>query len=70
MAVTGQAQLRFEPRFVQVLFHLEGEGVGGQKGGRGQAVQGGGGRHQHRVGFALGNAPQAGQALADQVLVR
>jgi hypothetical protein len=49
---------------------LEVEGVAGQEGGRREPVQRGGGRHQHHVGLFLADAPQRGQALADQVLVR
>ena len=72
--VARQGQLAFELRFVQALLDLELEGVGRQKRGWRQAVQGCGGRDDDHVGVALPavavNAPQRGQALRDQVLVR
>ena len=74
MAVTGQRELRLEPRLVQLLFDSEFKGVARQKAGWGQAVQRRGGGHDHhvRAGFlvALLDAPQRGQPFADQVLVR
>ena len=74
MAVAGQCELGFELGFVQLLLDLELEGVASQKAGRRQAVQRRGGRHDDQVGaavfVALADAPERGQALADQVLVR
>ena len=70
VAVTGQGQLRFQSRFVQLLLDLEVKCVGRQKRRWCQAIQRGGGRHQNHIGVALGNAPQRGQSFADQVLVR
>ncbi len=74
VAVAGQCELRFQARFIELLPDLELEGVARQKGGRRQAIQRGGGRHDDhvRAGFlvALLNPPQRGQPLADQVLVR
>ncbi len=70
MAVARQRELRLELGFVQLLLRLEVEGVAGQERGRRQAVQRGGGGHQHHIGLALRDAPQRGQPLADQVLVR
>ncbi len=73
MLVAGQRQLSLEFGLVQLLAALELEGVAGQEGGRCQPVQRRGGGHQHHVGtmllVALVDAPQRGQALADQVLV-
>jgi hypothetical protein len=74
VAVAGQGQLALEPGLVELLLDLEVKGVARQEGGRRQPVQRGGGRHHHHVGagvlVALLDAPQRGQALADQVLVR
>jgi hypothetical protein len=74
VAVAGQRELGLQARFVELLLDLELEGVAGQEAGRRQAVQRRGGRHDDHVGagflVALLDAPQRGQALADQVLVR
>ncbi|MCY1525359.1 hypothetical protein D9M68_603350 [compost metagenome] len=70
VAVAGQRELGLELGLLQLLLGLELEGVAGQEGRRRQPVQRGGGRHQHHVGLLLADAPQRGQALADQVLVR
>jgi hypothetical protein len=74
VAVAGQGQLALEPGLVELLLDLEVEGVARQEGRGRQPVQRGGGRHHDHVGagvlVALLDAPQRGQALADQVLVR
>jgi hypothetical protein len=70
VVVAGQRELRLQPRFVELLLHAELEGVARQEGRRRHAVQGRAGRQQHHFGLALQDAPQGGQALADQVLVR
>jgi hypothetical protein len=74
VAVAGQGQLALEPGLVELLLDLEVEGVARQEGGWRQPVQRRGGRHDHHVGagllVALLDAPQRGQSLADQVLVR
>jgi hypothetical protein len=74
MAVARQRELSLEFGLVEALFHLEVKGGASQKTRRCQAVQRCGGRHQHHVGTVvavmLADAPQRGQALADQVLVR
>ena len=73
MAVAGQRKLRFELGFVQLLLGLKFKGIGRQKARRRQAVERGGGRHQHHIDalglVALADAPQRSQPLADQVLV-
>ena len=73
MRITRQRELGLELGFVELLFDLELEGVARQKRGWSQPIQRGGGGHQHHVGalgvVALFDAPQRGQALADQVLV-
>ncbi len=70
MAVAGQRQLRFQRGFVQPHLLLEVKGVAGHEAGRCQPRQRRGGRQQHHVKFAAAHAPQRGQALRDQVLVR
>ena len=70
MAVPGQRELGLELGFVQLLLRLEVEGVAGQERGGCQAVQRSRGGYQHHIGLALRDAPQCGQPLADQVLVR
>ncbi len=74
VAVAGQRELGAELRLVQLLLDLEMEGVGRQERGRREAVERRGGRHQHHVGAGvpvlLADAPERGQALADEVLVR
>ena len=74
MAVARQCELGLELGFVQLLFDLELEGVARQKTGWCQAIQRGGCRDDHHVGacflVTLTDAPQRGQALADQVLMR
>jgi hypothetical protein len=74
VAVAGQGQLALEFGLIELLLDLEVEGVARQEGGWRQPVQGRGGRHHNHVGagvlVALLDAPQRGQALADQVLVR
>ena len=70
MLVARQRELGAQPGLVQLLLGLEVEGVARQKRRRSQAVQRRGGGHQHHVGLALGDAPERGQALADEVLVR
>ncbi|MDT4869611.1 hypothetical protein FQZ97_1046510 [compost metagenome] len=74
MLVAGQRELALELGLVELLLDLEVKGVAGQKGGRRQPVQRGGGGHQHHVGagvlVVLLDAPERGQALGDQVLVR
>lgn len=68
--VARQGELAFELRFVQALLDLELEGVGRQKRGRRQTVQGRGGGDDDHVGVALPavaeDAPQRGQALRDR----
>ena len=74
MAVAGQRQLCLELGLVEFLLDLEVERGAGQKTWRCQSVQCGGGRHHDHIGagvlVALADAPQGGQALADQVLMR
>ena len=70
MAVPRQRELGFELGLVELLLDLEVEGVARQERGRSEAVQRRGGGHQHHVGLTLRDAPQRGQPLADQVLVR
>ena len=74
MAVAGQRQLGLEPGFIELLFDLELKGVAGQKCRWRQPVKGGGRRHDHQVGagltVALVDAPQRGETLADEILVR
>ena len=74
MLVAGQRELGLEFGFVQLLTLLELKGIAGQKRGRGQAIKGRGGGHDDHIGtmllVALVDAPQRGQALADQILVR
>ncbi len=74
MAVAGQGQLAFELGLVELLLDLEFKGVTRQKARWCQPVERGGGRHDDDIGpvvlVALADAPQGGQALADQVLVR
>ena len=78
VGVAGQRQLRFQRRLVEPLLLLEVEGVGRQKARRGEAHERGRGGQQHHVDLALAragalglqDAPQRGQALGDQVLVR
>jgi hypothetical protein len=70
MAVASQCELGLELRFLELLLGLEVKGVAGQEGRRRQAVERGGGGHQHHVGFLLADAPERGEPLADQVLVR
>jgi hypothetical protein len=74
MLVARQRELGLELGLVQLLALLEFKGVAGQKRGRGQPIQGRGGGHDDHIGamllVALVDAPQRGQALADQVLVR
>jgi hypothetical protein len=70
MAVARQRELGLELRLVQLLLDLEVEGVARQKAGgasRYSAVVAG---TSTTSAFALADAPQRGQALADQVLVR
>lgn len=69
VGVAGQRELGLELGLLQLLLGLEVEGVAGQEGGRCQPVERGGGGHQHHVGLLLADAPEGGQALADQVLV-
>ena len=69
MAVAGQRELGLELRFLELLLGLEMEGVAGQEGRWREPVERGGGGHQHHVGLLLADAPEGGQALADQVLV-
>ena len=45
------------------------KGVARQEGGWCQAVERGGGWNQHHIGIALRDAPQGGQAFADEILV-
>jgi hypothetical protein len=54
VVVAGQRELRLQLRLVQLLLDLEVEGVAGQEGRRREAVQRGGGGHQHHV------APRSG----------
>jgi hypothetical protein len=68
--VAGQRELRLQPGFVKLFLLLEVEGVGGQEAGRGQAHERRGRGKQHHVDVALPDAPQRGQPLGDQVLVR
>ena len=70
MAIARQRELGLELRLVELLLDLEVEGVARQEGRWSQPVQRRGGGHQHHVGFALADAPQRGQPLADQILVR
>jgi hypothetical protein len=74
MLVAGQRQLRLQCRLVEPFLLLEVEGVRGQEARWRQAHQCGRGRHQHHVEVAvlvrLQDAPQRGQPLGDQVLVR
>ena len=70
MAVAGQRELRLQRGLVQPHLLLEVEGVAGHEAGRCQPRQRGGGGQQHHVEFATAHAPQRGQALGDQVLVR
>ncbi len=70
VAVAGQRELRLELGLFQLLPALEMEGVARQEGRGRQAVERGGRRHDHHVGLALADAPQRGEPLADQVLVR
>ncbi|MPM49584.1 hypothetical protein SDC9_96314 [bioreactor metagenome] len=70
MRIARQCELRAQPRFIQLLLGLEVEGVARQERGRGYTVQRRRRRDQHHVGLALRDAPQRGQALADQVLMR
>jgi hypothetical protein len=69
VAVAGQRELGLELGFLELLPALEMEGVAGQEGGRREAVERRGGRHQHHVGLFLADAPERGEPLADQVLV-
>jgi len=74
MAVARQRELALELGFVELLLDLEVKGGARQKTRRRQAVQRGGGRHHHHISASvlvmLADAPQRGQTLADQVLVR
>ena len=74
VAVARQRELRLEFALVELLPHLELKGVASQKRRGREPVQRGGGGHEHHVGallfVALADAPQRGQPLADQVLVR
>ncbi len=74
MLVARERELGAQLGLVELLLDLEMEGVARQERGRRQPVQRRGGRHQHHVGarvlVALLDAPERGQPLADQVLVR
>ena len=74
MAVACQCELGLQARLVELLPDLELKRVARQKAGWGQPVQCGGGGYDHHVRPAvpvfLLDAPERGQALADQVLVR
>ena len=70
VAVAGQRELRLQRGLVQPHLLLEVEGVAGHEAGRRQPRQRGGGGQQHHVEIAAAHAPQRGQALGDQVLVR
>ena len=79
MAVAGQREVGSQASLVELLLDVELEGGGCQKARRREPVQRRGGRHEHYIGgfiasFAvlavLIQAPQGGQPLADQILVR
>ena len=70
VAVPGQRELGLQRGFVEPRALLEVEGGRRQETGRRQPRQRGGGRQQHHVEVALQQAPQRGEALGDQVLVR
>ena len=70
VGVAGECHLRLELVDVEFLALLEEEGVGGQVARRCQAVERGGGGHQHDVGLAAADRVERGQTLGDQVLVR
>ena len=74
VAIACQRQLPFELGLVELLPGFELKRISRHKTRRCQAVQrGGGGDDDHvrtRIFFALADAPQGGQALANQILVR
>ena len=70
VGVAGKQQLCLQPRLVEPLALLEVEGVRGEEGGRREPHQRRRRRQQHHVDLALADAPQRGQPLGDQVLVR
>jgi hypothetical protein len=74
VAVAGQGQLALEPGLVQLVLDLEVEGVARQEGRVAPAGTARPWPARDHVGagvlVALLDAPQRGQALADQVLVR
>ena len=74
MAVASQRELRFQPRFIELLLDFEFEGVASQKARWRQAVQRRGAGNDHYIGagflVALLDAPESRQALANQVLMR
>ncbi len=74
VAVARQRELGLELGFVELLLDLEVKGVARQERRRCEAVQRRGGGHQHHVRprctILLADAPQRGQPLADQILVR
>jgi hypothetical protein len=69
--VACERELRLQRGLVELVLLLELEGGRGEERGRRQARQRGRGRQQHHVHvLRRPQAPQRGQALADQVLVR
>ena len=70
MLVARQGQLVLELGLIELLPGLKVKGVSCQERGRRQSVERRGGGHQDEVGLALGDLPQCGESLADEVLVR
>ena len=70
VGVARQRELRAQLGFVELLLGLEVEGVAREERGRSHAVERRRRGHQHHVDLALRDAPERGQALADQVLMR
>ena len=68
--VSAQGQLRAQCVYLQLPALLEEERVGGEVGGRGEAVQRGGCRDDEHVEFAALQLVQRRQALGDEVAVR
>ena len=70
VAVAGEGELRLQRRLVELLLLREVKGIAGEEARRREAHECGRGRHQHHVDLALPDAPERGEPLGDQVLVR
>ena len=70
MLVAGQGQLVFELGFIEFLSGLKVKGVSCEKGRWRESVERRGGGHDNEVCLALGDLPQRGESLTDEVLVR